>query len=154
MNWFKILFFSGAIVASVIVFRNWREKVERQDRIDSIKSVVEPFVIARSGSDSLLPDEASYFKLQFKLNKLVQDGASVDDLVSAAIEALGLTGTRGEIVKSVIMDGRNMLEKAGVLQDVALLVGLERGEAPVAPGGPFRGQRLVLSQVIPASRLK
>jgi hypothetical protein len=150
MRFFGFLILAAGVISGVFLFRNWRDKVEHQRWVDDTKTNIEAYVRPTAGNGSLLPDEAPYFKMQHFLNKAESSAQDIDGLLGEALEAMGVAGTRGSIIKAGIMEGYALLKRLKVFDDLASSLGLQSGEAPVVKSGALKDQRLVLSQILPA----
>jgi hypothetical protein len=142
-----LLLIAGAI-SGVILFKNWRRDVQHQRLVDSMKAQLQPVARPAPGGP-LLPDEAAYYKLMAFMQKSAAAGNDIDDLLSSAIDSIGITGGRATLVKTRIMDAYNLMMKHKVFEDTATIVALGNGQAPVIKSGPWKDQALVLSQTIP-----
>jgi hypothetical protein len=149
MRFLGILILVGGIVSGIVLFKNWRVDAEHERWIDDTKVRVEALLRPAGRESSLLPNEVDYFKLQHFLQKAEAAGQSADSLVTDALEAMKVSEQQAAQVKFSIVEGFTLMKKHKVFDDLATAVALENGEAPAIKSGPFKDQKLVLSQIVP-----
>lgn len=148
MRFFLVLLVIVGIIAGYILFQKDVKEKEGHYWMTQCKSQLSNFV-GPGASRNLDPDEASFFKLLLFLHKTQHDGIDVSQMIADACTELNLDDSAAALVKDSLLNALTAANELKVFDDPANLMNLEHGETAIIAAPSWKGEKLVLIQIVP-----
>jgi len=148
MRFILVLLIIAGIIAGYILFQKDVKEKESHYWMTQCKSQLSNFV-GPGASRSLDPDEASLFKILLFLHKTQHDGMDISQMITDACSELNLDDSAASLIKDSLMNDLASANDLKVFDDPANLMNLEHGETAIIAAPSWKGEKLVVIQIVP-----
>jgi hypothetical protein len=148
MRFFLVLLVIAGFISGYFLIQQNRREQEERFRMNLCKDQLVHF-IGPGVSRSLTPDEPSYFKLLLFLHTADHDGKDVPKILTDTLSDLNVEDYLAAFLQENIMSNLRAANELKIFDDPANLMNLEHGETAIIATPGWKGEKLVLLQIVP-----